>query len=50
MMVDNMVLEMRELGAVLMIGSAIAAFVQVAIPARGDFEPGPGAGDLHSWR
>ena len=32
MMVDNMVLEMRELGAVLIIGSAIAAFVQVAIP------------------
>jgi uncharacterized protein len=32
MMLDNMVLEMRELGAVLIIGSAIAAFVQVAIP------------------
>ena len=32
MMVDNMVLELRELGAVLVIGSAIAAFVQVAIP------------------
>jgi hypothetical protein len=32
MMVDNMVLEMRELGAVLIVGSAIAAFVQVAIP------------------
>ncbi|NJL45321.1 MAG: permease [Leptolyngbyaceae cyanobacterium SM2_3_12] len=32
MMVDNMVLEMRELGAVLIIGSAIAAFVQVAVP------------------
>ncbi|MBD2426379.1 permease [Phormidium sp. FACHB-1136] len=32
MMVDNMVLEMRELGAVLILGSAIAAFVQVAIP------------------
>jgi len=32
MMLDNMVLEMRELGAVLILGSAIAAFVQVAIP------------------
>lgn len=32
MLVDNMVLEMRELGAVLIIGSAIAAFVQVAVP------------------
>jgi hypothetical protein len=32
LMVDNMVLEMRELGAVLILGSAIAAFVQVAIP------------------
>lgn len=32
MMVDNMVLEMRELGAVLVLGSAIAASVQVAIP------------------
>jgi uncharacterized membrane protein YraQ (UPF0718 family) len=32
MMMDNMVLELRELGAVLVIGSAIAAFVQVAIP------------------
>ncbi|TVQ14933.1 MAG: permease [Leptolyngbya sp. DLM2.Bin27] len=32
MMVDNMVLELRELGAVLVVGSAIAAFVQVAIP------------------
>jgi uncharacterized membrane protein YraQ (UPF0718 family) len=32
LMVDNMVLELRELGAVLIIGSAIAAFVQVAIP------------------
>lgn len=32
MMIDNMVLEMRELGAVLIMGSAIAAFVQVAIP------------------
>jgi uncharacterized membrane protein YraQ (UPF0718 family) len=31
-MVDNMVLEMRELGAVLVLGSAIAAIVQVAIP------------------
>lgn len=29
---ENMVLELRELGAVLVIGSAIAAFVQVAIP------------------
>ncbi len=29
---DNMVQEMRELGAVLIMGSAIAAFVQVAIP------------------
>ncbi|MBD0337518.1 MAG: permease [Cyanobacteria bacterium Co-bin13] len=32
LMVDNMILELRELGAVLIIGSAIAAFVQVAIP------------------
>ncbi|PSR17255.1 hypothetical protein C8255_13625, partial [filamentous cyanobacterium CCP3] len=32
LMVDNMVLELRELGAVLVIGSAIAAFVQVAVP------------------
>lgn len=32
LMLDNMVLELRELGAVLVIGSAIAAFVQVAIP------------------
>ncbi|NMF84033.1 permease [Nodosilinea sp. P-1105] len=32
MMGDNMVLELRELGSVLIIGSAIAAFVQVAIP------------------
>ena len=32
LMVDNMVLEMRELGAVLVLGSAIAAIVQVAIP------------------
>ncbi|WP_017296781.1 permease [Nodosilinea nodulosa] len=32
LVVDNMVLELRELGAVLVIGSAIAAFVQVAIP------------------
>ncbi|MFM7221203.1 MAG: permease [Nodosilinea sp.] len=32
LMVDNMVLEMRELGAVLVLGSAIAAIVQVAVP------------------
>ncbi len=32
MLIDNMVLELRELGAVLVIGSAIAAFVQVAVP------------------
>lgn len=32
LMLDNMILELRELGAVLVIGSAIAAFVQVAIP------------------
>lgn len=32
LMVDNIVLELRELGAVLVLGSAIAAFVQVAIP------------------
>jgi uncharacterized protein len=32
LMVDNMILELRELGAVLILGSAIAAFVQVAIP------------------
>lgn len=31
-MLDNMVLEMRELGAVLILGSAVAAVVQVAIP------------------
>ena len=30
--VDNMVQELRELGAVLILGSAIAAFVQVAVP------------------
>ncbi|NEP62043.1 MAG: permease [Symploca sp. SIO2G7] len=29
---DNMVQELRELGAVLVMGSAIAAFVQVAVP------------------
>ncbi|MGD1858218.1 MAG: permease [Leptolyngbyaceae cyanobacterium] len=29
---DNMVQELRELGAVLIMGSAIAAFVQVAVP------------------
>ncbi|HEY9762663.1 MAG TPA: permease [Trichocoleus sp.] len=32
LMVDNMILELRELGAVLVLGSAIAAFVQVAVP------------------
>ncbi|NEQ49566.1 MAG: permease [Leptolyngbya sp. SIO3F4] len=32
LVLDNMILEMRELGAVLILGSAIAAFVQVAIP------------------
>lgn len=32
LMLENMILELRELGAVLVIGSAIAAFVQVAIP------------------
>ncbi len=30
--IDNMVQELKELGAVLVLGSAIAAFVQVAIP------------------
>ena len=32
LMMDNMILELRDLGAVLVIGSAIAATVQVAIP------------------
>lgn len=32
MVVENMVLEIRELGGVLIIGSAIAALVQVAVP------------------
>lgn len=32
LVVDNMVQELRELGAVLIMGSAIAAFVQVAVP------------------
>ncbi|MEO0870138.1 MAG: permease, partial [Cyanobacteria bacterium J06642_11] len=32
LVVDNMVQELRELGAVLILGSAIAAFVQVAVP------------------
>lgn len=32
LVLDNMILEMKELGAVLILGSAIAAFVQVAIP------------------
>ncbi|MBX2864796.1 MAG: permease [Leptolyngbyaceae cyanobacterium MAG.088] len=32
LVLDNMVQEMKELGAVLILGSAIAAFVQVAIP------------------
>ena len=32
LVLDNMVRELRELGAVLILGSAIAAFVQVAIP------------------
>jgi uncharacterized membrane protein YraQ (UPF0718 family) len=31
-MLDNMVLEIRELGAVLIIGSAIAALLQVVVP------------------
>lgn len=31
-MVENMVLEIRELGGVLILGSAIAALVQVAVP------------------
>ncbi|MEO1070458.1 MAG: permease, partial [Cyanobacteria bacterium J06638_6] len=42
MMMDNMVLELRELGAVLVIGSAIAAFVQVAIPREVILELGQG--------
>jgi len=46
MMVDNMVLEMRELGAVLILGSAIAAFVQVAIPR--DLVLGLGQGPVTS--
>ncbi|EKV03768.1 putative permease [Leptolyngbya sp. PCC 7375] len=32
LVIDNMVQELKELGAVLILGSAIAAFVQVAIP------------------
>jgi uncharacterized protein len=32
MMLDNVVLELRELGGILVIGSAIAAIVQVAVP------------------
>ncbi|MFM7471381.1 MAG: permease [Nodosilinea sp.] len=32
LMLDNMVLEIRELGAVLIIGSAIAALLQVVVP------------------
>ncbi|MBU6228804.1 MAG: permease [Cyanobacteria bacterium REEB459] len=32
LMLDNMVLEVRELGAVLIVGSAIAALVQVIVP------------------
>jgi uncharacterized membrane protein YraQ (UPF0718 family) len=32
MVIENMVLEIRELGGVLIIGSAIAAIVQVAVP------------------
>jgi uncharacterized membrane protein YraQ (UPF0718 family) len=32
LMLDNVVLELRELGGVLVLGSAIAAFVQIAIP------------------
>ena len=32
LVLDNMVRELRELGAVLILGSAIAAFVQVAVP------------------
>lgn len=32
LVIDNMVQELRELGAVLILGSAIAAFVQVAVP------------------
>lgn len=32
LLLDNTVQELRELGAVLVIGSAIAAFVQVAVP------------------
>lgn len=46
MMIDNMVLEMRELGAVLILGSAIAAFVQVAIPR--DMILGLGQGPITS--
>ena len=32
MMLDNVVLELRELGGILVIGSAIAAIVQVSVP------------------
>lgn len=32
LVVDNMIQELKELGAVLVLGSAIAAFVQVAVP------------------
>ncbi|MEM9165218.1 MAG: permease, partial [Cyanobacteria bacterium P01_F01_bin.4] len=32
LMVDNMIQELRELGAVLILGSALAAAIQVAVP------------------
>ncbi|MEO0457047.1 MAG: permease [Cyanobacteria bacterium P01_A01_bin.114] len=32
LMVDNMIQELRELGAVLILGSAVAAIIQVAVP------------------
>jgi uncharacterized membrane protein YraQ (UPF0718 family) len=32
LMLDNMILELRELGGILILGAAIAAFVQVSIP------------------
>ena len=32
LVIDNMIQELKELGAMLVLGSAIAAFVQVAIP------------------
>lgn len=43
LVLDNMVRELRELGAVLILGSAIAAFVQVAVPRETILGLGQGA-------